>query len=110
VGDFYGAVAAETEELAEKAARAVKVEWEILPAYMDMGIRDGREKDLIHETVYLEDKPVRSRNNIACSREWLRGILRRFQEGGHHHREHLPNSAAIPVSTGDQGVRSQTRT
>ncbi len=75
VGDFYGAVAAETEELAEKAARAVKVEWEILPAYMDMESAMAAEKDLIHETVYLEDKPVRIRNNIACSREVVEGDI-----------------------------------
>lgn len=75
VGDFYGAVAAETEELAEKAARAVKVEWEILPAYMTMEDAMAAGKDLIHDKVYLQEKEIVIKNNIACTREVVEGDI-----------------------------------
>ena len=68
VGDFYGAVAAETEELAEKAAELVKVEWEILPAYMDMDAALAAKDNLIHDKVYIEDREIIIENNIACTR------------------------------------------
>ena len=75
VGDFYGAVAAETEELAEKAARAVKVEWEVLPSYLTMEDAMAASENLIHEKVYLHDKEVIIRNNIACTREVVEGDI-----------------------------------
>lgn len=75
VGDFYGAVAAETEDLAERAAKAVKVEWEVLPHYMSMEAALAAEKDLIHEKVYLEEKEIQIHNNIACTREVVEGDI-----------------------------------
>lgn len=78
VGDFFGAVAAESEELAEIAARAVKVEWQKLPAYMSIETALKAEKDLIHDRVYIEDKEIVIRNNIACTREVVEGNV---QEG-----------------------------
>ena len=73
VGDFYGAVAAETEELANRAAEAVKVEWEILPSYMDMKSAMAAEKNLIHDTVYIKEDAITIENNIACTREVTEG-------------------------------------
>lgn len=75
VGDFFGAVAAESEEAAEQAARAVKVEWEILPAYMSMESALAAEDELIHDRVFLEDKEIRIKNNIACTREVVEGDI-----------------------------------
>ncbi|MEW5813786.1 MAG: xanthine dehydrogenase family protein molybdopterin-binding subunit [Spirochaetota bacterium] len=69
VGDAYGAVAAETEELAEKAAETVKVEWEILPAYFNIEEAMAAEDNLVHDRVFLQDNEIRIRNNIACTRE-----------------------------------------
>ena len=73
VGDFYGAVAAETEELAARAAAAVKVEWEVLPAYMDIESAMAAKDNLIHDKVYLEDREIKIENNIACVREVSEG-------------------------------------
>ena len=73
VGDYYGAVAAETPVLAELAAEKVKVEWEILPAYMTVEAALAAEKDLIHDKVYLEDKEIIIKNNIACTRNIVEG-------------------------------------
>jgi xanthine dehydrogenase molybdenum-binding subunit len=73
VGDPFAAVAAETEELAEKAADAVRVEWEILPAYFTIEEAMAAEEDLIHDKVYLQDKEIVIQNNIACTREVSEG-------------------------------------
>ena len=68
VGDAYGAVAAETEELAQKAAEAVRVEWEVLPAYLSIEDALAASESLIHDKVYLLDQEIPIRNNIACTR------------------------------------------
>lgn len=73
IGDPFGAVAGETQELAAKAAEAVKIEWEVLPSYMTMDKALAAEEQLIHEKVYLEDKEITIQNNIACTREVVEG-------------------------------------
>lgn len=73
IGEPFGAVAAETQELAAKAAEAVRVEWEVLPSYMTMDDALAAKEDLIHEKVYLEDKEIIIENNIACTREVVEG-------------------------------------
>ncbi|MFP4617547.1 MAG: xanthine dehydrogenase family protein molybdopterin-binding subunit [Spirochaetaceae bacterium] len=107
VGDFYGAVAAQSEELAERAAEAVEVEWEILPSYMSMEAALGAEEDLIHERVYLEDKEITIKNNIACTREVIEGdieagfkeadiiVENEFQTPRQYHCQLEPRSCAV---------------
>jgi xanthine dehydrogenase molybdenum-binding subunit len=73
VGDPFAAVAAETEELAQKAAESVRVDWEILPAYFSIEQAMAAEDDLIHDKVYLQDKEIEIQNNIACTREVSEG-------------------------------------
>jgi xanthine dehydrogenase molybdenum-binding subunit len=69
VGDPFGAVAAETEELAVAAAEAIKVQWEILPAYLSIEAAMAAEGNLIHDRVFLQDTEIAIQNNIACTRE-----------------------------------------
>lgn len=68
VGEAVAAVAAPTEELAEKALRAIKIEYEPLQVIttMEQAVADGA--DAIHDTVFLNgvDKPIV--NNIAVER------------------------------------------
>lgn len=73
VGDYYGAVAAETELEAELAAEKVKVEWEILPSYMTIEDALAAEDNLIHEKVYIMDEEIEIKNNIACTRDISEG-------------------------------------
>jgi xanthine dehydrogenase molybdenum-binding subunit len=73
IGDPFGAVAAETPEIAAKAAEAVQVEWEILPFYLTMDDALAAEENLIHDRIYLEDKEIVIQNNIACTREVVEG-------------------------------------
>jgi Aerobic-type carbon monoxide dehydrogenase, large subunit CoxL/CutL homologs len=75
------AVAAETEALAEKAARAVRVEYEPLPVLTDPieAMRPGAVP--IHETVLWGDKEIPIENNIACMRQIEEGdVDRAFAE------------------------------
>ena len=73
VGDPFGAVAAETEELAERAAEAVEVEWEMLPSYLTVEDALAARDNLIHDRVYVEDREIPIENNIACTREVKEG-------------------------------------
>lgn len=69
MGEPVAAVAAETEELAEKAARAVKVQYEPLPVLIDPieAMKPGAEP--LYDTVMYGDKEIKVENNIACKRE-----------------------------------------
>jgi len=69
MGEAVAAVAAETEVLAEKAVRAIKVEYEVLPVLTDPieAMKPGAEA--IHDTVLWGDKEIEIENNIACARE-----------------------------------------
>ncbi len=68
VGEAIAAVTAETEELAEKALRVIKVEYEPLQTIIAMedATRDGAEA--IHETVRLEAADIPIKNNVAVAR------------------------------------------
>ena len=68
VGEAVAAVAAPTEALAEKALRAIKVEYEPLQTIttVEDAMRPGAEP--IHATVRLEDAEIPIENNIAVTR------------------------------------------
>ena len=68
MGEAVAAVAAETEALAEAAARAVVVEYEPLPVVTDPieAMKPGAEP--LYDTVLFGDKEIRIQNNIACER------------------------------------------
>jgi xanthine dehydrogenase molybdenum-binding subunit len=68
VGEAVAAVAAASEALAEKALRAIVVEYEPLQTIVtiDDALRDGAEP--IHETVQLEGAAVPIKNNVAVAR------------------------------------------
>ncbi len=81
MGEAVAAVAAETEELAEKAVRAIKVEYEVLPVITDPigAMKPGAEP--IYDTIPWGDKEVRIENNVACAREVEEGdVDRAFAE------------------------------
>ena len=68
-GEAVAAVAAETEELAEKAVRAIKVDYEPLPAYTDVLDAMAEDAAPIHDTVLWGGEPVKIERNIACRRD-----------------------------------------
>jgi xanthine dehydrogenase molybdenum-binding subunit len=74
VGDPFAAVAAETPELAARAAAAVEVTYEPLPAYLSIeAALKARKGEQVHERIYIEDRAIDIENNIACTREVVEG-------------------------------------
>jgi len=75
VGEAIAAVAAETEELAEKALNSIKVEFEQLRALFDAVEAMKPENPLIHETILFGQEEIQVRNNIAATREIVEGNI-----------------------------------
>ncbi len=66
VGEPVAAVAAETEVLAEKALRALKVDYELLPPVIepDEALQPGAPQ--LYDTIIVGDQEVPVEHNIAC--------------------------------------------
>lgn len=73
VGEPIAAVAAETEELANKALHALKVEYKVLPAVFEPeeAMKDGAPQ--LYEEIFLGGEKVIVHNNI--------GVIRNIDEG-----------------------------
>ncbi|MEE8442637.1 MAG: xanthine dehydrogenase family protein molybdopterin-binding subunit, partial [Dehalococcoidia bacterium] len=81
MGEAVAAVAAETEALAEKAVRAIKVEYEVLPVVTDPVEAMRPEAEPVYETVFWGEEQVRIENNVACTRTVEEGdVDRAFAE------------------------------
>jgi len=81
VGEAIAAVAAETEELAEKALTAIRVEYERLPALFDAfeAMKPGRPT--LHETIMFGNEERKIENNIAVSKLISQGDMQKgFKE------------------------------
>lgn len=78
VGEPIAAVAADTLELAFKAMRSLKVEWNILPAVYEPeeAIKDGAPQ--LYEMIYLDETEIKIKNNIGVIRNIFEGDI----EGG----------------------------
>jgi len=68
-GEAVAALAAETEELAERALRAIRVAYEPLPAYTDAVDAMAEDAEPIYDTVLWGGEPFKIENNVACSRD-----------------------------------------
>ena len=75
MGEAVAAVAAETEALAELAARAVVVEYEPLPVITDPVAAMQPGAAALYDTVMLGDNEIPIKNNIACARDILEGDI-----------------------------------
>ncbi|RLG83268.1 MAG: hypothetical protein DRO18_08055, partial [Thermoprotei archaeon] len=73
VGEPIAAVAAETEEKAQRALEAIKVKYEVLEPILDPLEAMKPGKPLLHKRIYLGDKEVEVRNNIACELRYEEG-------------------------------------
>jgi xanthine dehydrogenase molybdenum-binding subunit len=69
MGEAVAAVAVESEALAEKAVRAIHVEYEVLAAVLDPieAMQPGAEP--IYDSVLWGEEEIEIKNNIACERE-----------------------------------------
>ncbi len=77
IGEPVAAVAAESEALAERAARAIRIEYEPLPVLTDPVEAMQPGAFPIHETVLLGDKEIPVERNIACTRQITEGDVER---------------------------------
>jgi xanthine dehydrogenase molybdenum-binding subunit len=68
-GEAVAAVAAETEELAERALRTIRVTYEPLPAYTDPVAAMADDAEPIYDSVLWGGEPFPIENNVACQRE-----------------------------------------
>ena len=114
MGEAVAAVAAETEELAEQAARAVKVEYEPLPVVTDphRGDAAGRGAALRHGHARRQGDPDREQHRLRARH---RGRGRRSKafaeadvvvEGDFQHPQDLPRADGAE----DGGVPARGRT
>lgn len=123
VGEYVAAVAAETEELAQKALEAIKVEWEVLPHVLDPfeARKEGAPK--IHDKILFGSKEVEVKNNIACTLNYDEGdiekafreadvvIEREFRTNRRYHMQLEPKVAvARPEPDGGVTVWTTTQT
>lgn len=104
VGEGVAAVAARTEAVAERAIRAIKVEYEILPPVFD--VHEAMEPDApqLYDSVLLGDVELPIARNIACERQVTVGdvavgfaeadivVEREYQTGRVYHAQMEPKS------------------
>ena len=69
MGEAVAAVAADTEELAERAVRAIKVEYEVLPALVDVNGAMKPDAPAIYTDVMFGEDTIAIENNVACTRD-----------------------------------------
>jgi xanthine dehydrogenase molybdenum-binding subunit len=123
VGDAVAVVAAETEEEAQAALEAVKVEYETLDAVFDAleSMEAGREP--LHDEIILEDEVLKIENNIACRLEIEEGdaeegfresdiIVERTYRTNRRYHDQLETKSAVvrPEAGGGITVWSTTQT
>ena len=77
MGEAVAAVAAETEELAEKAVRAIEVEYEVLPVVTDPVEAMQPGAAAVYDNVLWGKDEIEIENNVACEREVNEGDAER---------------------------------
>jgi xanthine dehydrogenase molybdenum-binding subunit len=77
VGEPIAAVAAETEEEAQRALEAIRVEYEVLEPALDAldSMRPGKPQ--LHEVILLGDGEVKVEGNLACRMDVVEGDVER---------------------------------
>jgi len=77
VGEPIAAVAAESEEEAQKALEAINIDFEALEPSFDALESMRPEKPLLHETILLNDEEIKVKENVGCRLEIAEGDLER---------------------------------
>jgi len=114
VGEPIVAVAAETEEQAQRALEAIKVEYEHLEAAFDV-IDSMGMKDLIHKEIELENKVLKVEKNIGCTLEITEGdveegfreadvVIERTYRTNRRYHDQLETKTAVVRPEPDGGV------
>ncbi len=75
VGEPIAAVAAETEEKAQEALELIKVKYEVRKHLLDPIEAMKPSNPLLHKSIFVGDKEIKIRNNIACELEINEGDI-----------------------------------
>jgi len=122
VGEPIGAVAAESEEEAQRALESIEVDYEVLGASFDAFDSMKLGADLIHEQIYLEDDLIDVKNNIGCQLEITEGdpasleaadyvIERTYRTNRRYHNQLETKSVLVrPEPDGGVSIWSTTQT
>jgi len=121
-GEPIAAVAAESEEEAQRAIEAIKVDFELLEPSFDAIESMKPGKPLLHETIILKDDELKVENNIACQLEITEGdvekgfaesdliLEREYRTNRRYHNQLETKSAVVnPESGGGITVWSTTQ-
>jgi xanthine dehydrogenase molybdenum-binding subunit len=104
VGEGIAAVAARSEALAERAIRAITVEYEVLPAVFDPHKAMSPDAPQLYDDVMLGDVELPIEHNIACERQVAVGdvavgfaeadliVEREYETGRVYHAQMEPKS------------------
>ncbi|RMF83713.1 MAG: xanthine dehydrogenase family protein molybdopterin-binding subunit [Nitrospinota bacterium] len=115
VGEPVAAVAAETEALAEKALRALRVEYELLPAVIDPQEAMQPAAPQLYETILVGEEEVPIENNVACRSVITQGdveagfagadliLEEEFRTGRVYHAQ-LENKGVVVKPEADGGI------
>jgi xanthine dehydrogenase molybdenum-binding subunit len=122
VGEPIAAVAAESEEEAQRAMEAIEVECEVLGASFDALDAMKPEADAIHDQIYLNKDLLDVENNIGCQLEITEGdpssleaadyvIERTYRTSRRYHNQLEPKSVVVrPEPDGGVSIWSTTQT
>jgi xanthine dehydrogenase molybdenum-binding subunit len=122
VGEPIGAVAAESEEEAQRALEAIEVEYEVLGASFDAldAMKPGAEA--IHEQIYLDEDLLDVESNIGCQLDITEGdpasleaadyvIERTYRTNRRYHNQLETKSVVVrPEPDGGVSIWSTTQT
>jgi len=121
-GEPIAAVAAESEEEAQRAIEAIKVDFELLEPSFDAIESMKPGKPPLHETIILKDDELKVENNIACQLEITEGdvekgfaesdliLEREYRTNRRYHNQLETKSAVVnPESGGGITVWSTTQ-
>lgn len=84
VGDAIAAVAAKTQEKAEKALKSIKVEFEKLEPVLDPEKAAETDNPQLHEKIFIGDEEKQIKNNIATERDISVGNVNKGFENADH--------------------------
>ena len=122
-GEPIAAVAAETEEKAQKALELIKVDYEVLGAVFDASLSIDPKSPTVHKKILLDKKELTVENNIACKLEFSEGdvenglkeadvVLERNYKTSKRYHTQLETKSAVcnPEPNGGVTIWSTTQT
>ena len=123
LGEPIAAVAAETEQEAQKALELIKVEYDVLGSVFDAFTSLDPKSSAVHKRILLDKKELTVENNIACKLEFNEGnvdqgfgnadiILERNYKTNRRYHAQLETKTAVvkPEPNGGVTIWSTTQT